>query len=355
MKLRLALISAALLALPTTVFATTDNIDFTTFVPDAPISTTTGSGATIAFTYAGNKFVGSTYFDNVLYQTSLTGTVSAFGTYPVSGGSVGELVLGASLGQSGFTNGNVFAGSQAGGQIYQFANAGGTATLFATVASGGVRQIFFDPGSTFGGNMLVTTNTGYVYEINSAGTVTQLAYIGEDTEGMDIAPSSFGPYAGDLMVASEGSGDLRFITPAGVVVATVTGLGEAETVSTVPANLDPTNPLQGFYVANYAQDIQFAAASNFTSQGLGGSVIVTSESGGSEAVDLTYNGSTFVTTPFTFTGDQISQFEDGIFVTPQRIIDTGPPPSGAPEPSSIVLLGTGLLGLGGAIKRKFRS
>src|ERR1017187_8384371 len=205
------------------------NIDFTTFVTSANIGAAEGGNtSTIAFNYAGNGFVGSVYFDNQLYSTNLSGgAVTAFGT-PLgtgtlagvqSSGSVGELVVGASLGQAGFATGDIYAGSGADGDIFHYTNNGGSQNLFATLpgGSGQVRQIFFDPGSSFGGNMLVTTTTGNIYEITSSGVVTLLASVGQDTEGMDIATSAWGTYAGDLVVGSEASGTLRLISPGGVV------------------------------------------------------------------------------------------------------------------------------------------
>ena len=56
---------------------------------------------------------------------------------------------------------------------------------------------------------------------------------------------------------------------------------------------------------------------------------------------VAYNGSGFTVTPFTFVGNQISQFEDGEFVTSQREQDTA-----SPEPSGLFLLGGALLGVG---------
>jgi hypothetical protein len=327
-----------------------DSINFSTFVTGSSIGAVEGGNtSTIAFTYAGNEFVGSTYFNNQLYSTNLSGGgVTTFGApLPESSGSVGEVVVGASLGQAGFAAGDIYVGSEADGKIYHYTNNGSSENLFTTLpsAAGVVRQIFFDPGTSFGGNMLVTTTSGNIYEVNSSGVATLLASVGEDTEGMDIANSAWGPYAGDLLVGSEDSGTLRLISPTGTVtvVGSVGSFPGAETVSSIPLNLDPTDPLQGFYVSNYPNNVQFAAASEFTS--MLGDVIVTDEFGGDTAWDVHYTGTGFSITPFTFTGNSITQFEDGIFVTEQREMSFG-----TPEPGSPFLVGSVLLGLG--LRRK---
>ena len=146
---------------PATVRAT-DILGFSTFVAAPTIDSASGSQGTIAFTYAGTQFIGSTYHSDQLYSTPLGGgTATAFGTALPFAFDPGAVVVGASLGNGGFANGAVFAASEYSGQIYKYASSGGTPTLFATIPGlggvNGIRQIFFDPGSGFGGDMLVKT------------------------------------------------------------------------------------------------------------------------------------------------------------------------------------------------------
>jgi hypothetical protein len=320
---------------------------FSTFVSSSDLQTVEGQTNTIAFNYAGDKFVGSVYFgtDNLqLYSTNLTGgNVQQFGS-PLPTGS-GEVVLAAGLGQAGFTKGDIYASGN--NNIYHYAGTGGAASLFGSTPDGsGVRQIFFDPGSSFGGNMLVSTTSGNIYKFNSSGVATLVRSVGEDTEGLDIASSAWGKYAGYLMVSSEGSGQLRLISPNGSIVRN-TGLTIplAETVSFVPLNLGVSgNPVEGFYVANYPVNVQKAGPSAFT--GMLGDAIVTSEDGSNariwdvkyDTVTDTFSASVFANLP--------NQSEDGIFVTADRINFF------TPEPNSLTLLGIGVAGLAGYGWRK---
>src|SRR5215831_16393583 len=124
-------IVGALLAFPVSAWA--DTVNFVTFVTSSSISSVeAGNNSTIAFNFAGNKFVGSVYLgnnNNQLYQTNLTGGgVSLFST-PIPGGAGGEVVLAASLGLAGFPTADIYVGSQNNGQIYHITNAGGAPTL----------------------------------------------------------------------------------------------------------------------------------------------------------------------------------------------------------------------------------
>ncbi|MDQ6627994.1 MAG: PEP-CTERM sorting domain-containing protein [Pseudomonadota bacterium] len=318
-------------------------ITFNTFVTAPSIAAAVGGNSTIGFAYAGNKFVGSVYYNTQLYSTNLTGGgVTAFGA-PVAAFAGGETYVSSSLGIGGFGPRDVYAGNQTLGSVYRFANNGSSQSLFASGLVGGVRSIAFDPYGAYGNNMIVATSAGNIYQINSAGVASLLASVGADTEGLSFAPQAFGPYAaGTLFVASEGLASLLAITPAGVQTVVASGLHVPEMVSFVPLNLGSSgNPVEGFYAASYATDIQKAAASDFVPYI--GDAIVTGE-GGHEVYDIHWNGSTFTSLSVaSFPG----QAEDGIFVTAD-IIATNP----VPEPETYALLASGLAMLGWVARRR---
>lgn len=344
MRFKLTVLTAALsfaaLAVPAHAA-----VAFNTFVTGADISTLLGNNATIGFAYAGDKFVGSVYYgsnNNQLYSTNLTGgNLQKFGT-AITGFS-GEIYVSSSLGIGGYGPRDVFAGSQAGGTVYRIAHDGSSQSIFATGLVGGVRSIAFDPYGAYGNRMVVATNVGNVYTVNSAGNATLLASVGADTEGLSFAPQTFGSFAaGTLFVASEGSGTLRAITPSGVITSVVTGLPGAEMVSFVPLNLGSSgSSVEGFYAAAYPTNIQKADASQFTS--FLGDAIITSETG-HQVWQVHYNSGSSA-----FAVSQIGTFpaqpEDGIFVTADIIQNP------VPEPGTYVLMLAGL-GVVGFVARR---
>jgi hypothetical protein len=291
------------------------------------IFTTPPAGAnlgTIGFAYAGNKFVGSTY-DGHLYSTDLTGGSQAlFATGLSLSGPFVEHFVAASSNYPQFPNRDLYVG-EANGSIIHVKNDGSSFNTFVSGLNGGVRGIVFDTVGTFGNDMLVTTTSGYIYKIDGSGNPTVLAKVGEDTEGSTVVPkgAGFGAYDGQLIVGSEGSGNIRAIDSTGKVTV-IGNIPSAEEVSFVPLNLGAShNPVEGFYGANYTQNVVFAGASQFMPYR--GDLVVTGEFS-HLITDMHWDGSKFV---FSTIGQFPQQPEDGIFVT-AAVINT-------PEPSTMIV------------------
>jgi len=324
-------------------------VTFTPFVSQGDLASALGNNATIGFAYAGDRFVGSVYFgtnNNQLYQTGLTGTpVTTFGAPIVATGNQvfnGEIYVTSSLGIGPFgSSRDIYAGSQSFGTVEHLSHDGTSQNTFVQGLVGGVRSIAFDPYGLYGFNMIVATSAGRVYVVDNAGTATQLATTNEDTEGISFAPQNFGtvPF-GTLVVASEGSGNLRAVSPGGVL-STITQIPSAEMVSFVPLNLGSSgNPVEGFYAANFSVDVIKAPASDFSA--FLGDMIVTGET--THQVSRVHFNPITQLYEVSVIGVFPNQPEDGIFVTSDIInpgCRTDPtlcPPVATPEPGTLPLL-----------------
>lgn len=286
-------------------------ITFNTFVSDADLNVAVGQNNTISFAYAGNKFVGSVYTganNNQLYQTDLNGkNVKPFGA-PIPNAS-NEIYLSTSLGLGGFTYRDIFAAQ--GNGVYRISNNGSVGNTFASGLNGIVREIAFDPYGFYGYDMVVSTDVGNIYRINSFGNSTLIANVGADTEGLDFAPQRFGNYPkGTLITASEGNGRLNAVLPNGTVSDLGVYIdGAVEKLFFVPATVDKLgNPTTGFYVARYPTDIQRAPANEFVPYI--GDAIATTESG-HQLVRIHWNGKLFETSVI---GSVEGQIEGSVFV-----------------------------------------
>jgi hypothetical protein len=296
-------------------------------------------GGTIGFCYAGDMFVGSVYNSgtNILYSCDLNGgNLQHFAsTVNIPGGNPEEHFVTSSLGLGGFGSRDIYVASTVNNSIFRIDHAGTTGNTFISGLGGAPRGILFDAVGSFGGDMLVTTTGGMIYRVNSSGTKTLLANVGEDTEGLDIAPlgAGFDGHTGDLIVASEGSGLIRAISPTGQVsiLNPNNPIVGAEELTFVPLNLGASgDPVEGFYGSNYTQNVVKGDANQFL--GLQGDVIITSET--LHTVNrMHWNGSGY---DIASLGSFPNQPEDGIFVTAAII-------NPVPEPAAAYLLGGGLL------------
>lgn len=313
---------------------TTDAVIFT----DPHTNPIFAGAGTIGFSFAGDKFVGTVQRDgmNVLYSTDLNGgNVQLFAPgVALAGNPASEHFVTSSLGLGGFPSRDIYVASGTG--IVHISNDGTTSNTFVNFGgSNFIRGILFDAIGSFGGDMLVTTISGNIFRVKSNGSFALLASLGEDVEGLDVAPfGAFGPNAGKLITASEGSGNIRAIDTLGNVTIIANVPGGAEELTFVPLNLGSSgNPVEGFYGADYTPNVLKVDASKFA--GLQGDIIVTAEFS-HQVFDLHFTGSGVTVTNV---GAFPNQPEDGIFVTAAII---GPGPS-VPNPSSLILLGAAAL------------
>jgi hypothetical protein len=105
-----------------------------------------------------------------------------------------------------------------------------------------------------------------VYSIDSSGTVTLIANLGGDAEGLDFTPQAFGNIpVGMLVVVSEGTRQLNVIAPNVTMTDWRLHFGTPEMLSFVPLNLGFIgNPLEGFYASNYSYNAIKVGASEFS-------------------------------------------------------------------------------------------
>lgn len=231
----------------------------------------------------------------------------------------GEHPLAVSPGLGGFTNNDVYVSDAS--TIYHLNGQGAVVGTLSvpSLASGGsqtIRAMMFDSTGTFGNNMLVSTEKGNIYTINSAGQVNLLATVpaamqpgdpqrAHDVEAMAIAPLGvFGPFAGQLILALHDGGTsqqnapkgLYAVAPNGVItqlpILGSLGVFEAESLVFVPA-LAGSSSFNGFYASLYPFQVMKTGLSGFN--GLAGDALIFSEGppGAPGLYRLHWNGSSF--------------------------------------------------------------
>ncbi|HYM14678.1 MAG TPA: hypothetical protein VEZ14_03900, partial [Dehalococcoidia bacterium] len=174
-----------------------------------------------------------------------SGNSSVYANLPSTGGGCVEDYLAISPGLGGFSAGDTFVTQ--GNTIYRIPPGGSPVTPFVTISSLGATHlgITFDAVGTFGFKMIVTGrmssgSSAQVWTVDASAGTSLVATIPSpftpfDLEGPDVAPASLPQFAGQLFVASEQTGKVYAVSPAGAI-STVASITNAEPVNFVPSS-----------------------------------------------------------------------------------------------------------------------
>lgn len=243
----------------------------------------------------------------ILWSFDSAGNKTAFATLPNRGPGCYEDYLAVSPGLGGFPANYIYVVQ--GPNIIQVSADGSAVSVFATIPGlpPSHNGITFDQVGTWGYDMIIASANQQVWRVNSAGAATLVSTLPAGLEGPVVAPMSFAPYGGQIIVASEGIHRVFAVAPNGAFnqIAIVPA---AESVHIIPNNVCNFGSTGGsFFTAIYPTHLQMFPASAFA--GLGEQLLVTGEGGG--IWRLTSTGGSILNTPFN---GNIGQHEGSAFV-----------------------------------------
>ena len=185
---------------------------------------------------------------------------------------------GGGMSIGGFAPGTLFTGTGTAGEVTRIAPGGsqpfGAPWVTLPAEPGLLRgSTYVDRTGIFGGDLIVVTTTGGVWQVTSTGIPTKLAQIGPGTthlEGVITVPNDsvkYGPWAGKILAGAEALGLIYSIDIFG-------------TVDSFDLNIDPEDfdiiPFnQNFFGVNFPNQLLGAPPSEFV--GMVGDFIITQE------------------------------------------------------------------------------
>jgi hypothetical protein len=205
-----------------------------------------------------------------------TGAVTLFATLPTTERSI-EPYIAVSSGLGGFPPGKVYVVVRQ--RIWQISANGSNAKVFKKIAglSAGNNGITFDTVGTFGFNMIITDRRGPVWTVTSSGVATQIVDVMAQIEGPAVAPSTFGNFGGQLLIASEFTGNVLAIDPTTFTISTVGSWDSAEGVDMIPPTVCEFGASGGAYFVAMEDENQIVTFPALDFAGLEGQALATSE------------------------------------------------------------------------------
>jgi hypothetical protein len=178
--------------------------------------------------------------------------------------------------QGGFAVGEVFTGNGQPGQIVRISPDGSVVqNPWVTLNDPGLLRgsLFQDRYGVFGGDLIVITNTGGVWRVDSAGAATRLANLDVHLEGVTTVPDDpgrYGPWAARIVVGAEQQGNIHTVDAQGNVDTFSLGIS--------PEDIDIIPTGENFVGVDFGgKQLQGAPESEFT--GMTGDFLIAQEGG----------------------------------------------------------------------------
>jgi hypothetical protein len=151
----------------------------------------------------GAVYASSNCSSPTIFILSQNGVLTPFVTLPTANGVCGPIQLAASSGLGGFEQDLLFASM--GNKVFVITSQGLVTPFIAQLPSAAAADevyLAFDQIGTYGYNLLIADNAnGNIWQVNAQGSVTQLSQLSEGIQAITVAPSTFAPYGGQLLVA----------------------------------------------------------------------------------------------------------------------------------------------------------
>jgi Tol biopolymer transport system component len=210
-------------------------------------------------------------------QLDSNGVPSNFATLPTTGLSV-ERYIAISPGLAGFPKDDAYV--TVGQNVYQITPDGLTVTLCVNIPSmpNGETGITFDTVGTFQNQMILTDRTGPVWAVDSCDSshAHEIGDVGQQIEGPLVAPLSFVPYGGQLLLGNEFLNNVYAMDSSGNVSTVITAESPEGLVLIPPAVCNMGTSGGAYFVAmKDMKQIYKFDATNFT--GLNNDVLAPSE------------------------------------------------------------------------------
>jgi RHS repeat-associated protein len=195
----------------------------------------------------------------------------------------------------GFTPGDLFVGNGVPGQIARLSDGGNTLiNPWATLPgeTGLLRGgLTFDQTGIYGGNLIVDTTEGGIWEIDANGKATKLGSTGTFLEAVATVPNDavrYGPLAGKVVALDEQGTKIFTVDTGGNVASIDLNLPALETIHVVPGN-------ENFFGVDFdGSRLLGASAAGFNS--MVGDILLTQEAN-TVPIRLVWDGKDFLSQP----------------------------------------------------------